>query len=154
MKKAFFVIAALAMILGLVNLHVPSPCGAWPPPPPESYYSPTVVDGNYIGEWNINDPLTDPYSDFFANMYRAGNPAKQLEAKAYLRYDCVPNTLYVLVLTEPGVPALAAGWETAAWAAIGSVSNKVYTGLSGDNDIPPDFHWGRSFCRWTDRQRL
>ena len=131
MKKALFVIAALAVILGLANLHGPSPCWAWTPP---SYYSPTTVDGNYIGEWNLT-------SDFFANMYRAGNPTKQIEAKAYLRYDCVPNTLYVLVLTEPGVPALAAGWESAAWAAIGTVSNKVYTGMSGDDGIPPDFAW-------------
>jgi hypothetical protein len=92
------------------------------------------VDGNYIGEWDLTN-------DFFADMYRAGNPTKPREAKAYLRYDCVPNTLYVLVLTELGVPALAAGWESAAWAAIGSVSNKVYTGLSGDDGTPPDFAW-------------
>ncbi len=72
-------------------------------------------------------------------MYRAGKPDKPVEAKAYLRYDCVLNTLYVLVLTEPGVPALAAGWESAAWAAIGTVSNKVYTGLSVNDTIPPDF---------------
>gem|GEM_PF-1549574 len=101
--------------------------------PPASYYSPTTVDGLY-GEWNLSN-------DFFANMYLAGNPTKPLTAKAYLRYDCVPNTLYVLVLTEPGAPALVAGWESSAWAAIGSVSNKVYTGLSGDDGIPPDFHW-------------
>ena len=130
MKKALFIILALAIIPGLANLIPPSPVLAWNP---TSYYKPTTVNGNY-SEWDLTD-------DFFANMYRAGNINKTLESKAYLRYDCVPNTLYVLVLTEPGVNALASGWESAAWAAIDKVSNKVYTGASGNNGTPPDFAW-------------
>jgi len=101
--------------------------------PPQPTYGTAVVDGD-ISEWNLTN-------DFFANMYRAGNPSKQLEAKAYLRYDCDKHTLYVLVLTQPGVPALAQGWEAAAWGAIGTISNKVYTGNSGNPPTPPQFEW-------------
>ena len=64
-----------------------------------------------------------------------------MEAKAYLRYDCSKHTLYVLVLAQPGVVALAQGFETDAWGAIGSVSNKVYTGNSGNPPTPPQFAW-------------
>ena len=129
-RVVFVVTTVLALVTGLIGLMFPSPVLAWNP---TNYYKPTTVDGNY-GEWDLTD-------DFFANMYRAGNPAKELESKAYLRYDCARNTMYVLVLTEPGVNALASGWESAAWAAIGSVSNKVYTGMSGNDGVPPDFAW-------------
>ena len=124
-------VLAILLISGMENLIAPPQVLAWTPP---SYWSETTVDGYYIDEWDLTD-------DFFADMYRAGKTDKPLESKAYLRYDCVPNTLYVLVLTEPGVPALAAGWESSAWAAIGSISNKVYTGMSGNDGIPPDFAW-------------
>ncbi|MFC1980894.1 hypothetical protein ACFLVN_01440, partial [Chloroflexota bacterium] len=127
MKRILFMILTLAII---TSLTLPSKCWAWTPP---SYWSPTTVDGD-ISEWDLTN-------DFFANMYRAGKDTKPLESKAYLRYDCEPDTLYVLVLTETGIPALAKGWESSAWAAIGKVSNKVYTGMSGNDGIPPDFAW-------------
>jgi len=115
---------ALAFALGQ-----PAPAAS----PPEPTYGTADVDG-VISEWNLTN-------DFFANMYRAGDPTKPLESKAYLRYDCNTHTIYVLVLTEPGIPALAAGYEAAAWSAIGTISNKVYTGNSGDDGTPPDFAW-------------
>ena len=101
--------------------------------PPQPTYGTAVVDGN-ISEWDLTN-------DFFANMYLAGNPTKKIESKLYLRYDCSSHTLYVLVLTVPGVSALAQGWESAAWGAIGTVSNKVYTGSSGNPPTPPQFAW-------------
>lgn len=91
-------------------------------------YSAATVDGN-IGEWNLAQ-------DFFANMYRAGDPSKKLEAKAYARYDCLEEVMYILVLTEPGVPLLVDG---DAWIAIGSINNKVVNDNSGDDGTAPDF---------------
>ncbi|MFC1924502.1 hypothetical protein ACFLXA_03980 [Chloroflexota bacterium] len=129
-KVILILVTVLALVAGLVGPMTPATVSAWDP---ESYYSPTTVDGD-ISEWDL-------INDFFANMYRAGNNTKPHESTAYLRYDCVPNTLYVLVLTEGTIPALASGWESAAWAAIGSVSNKVYTGASVNDGIPPDFAW-------------
>ncbi len=92
-----------------------------------------VVDGS-IGEWNLG-------SDFFANMYRAGNSAKPLESKAYLRYDCATGTVYVLVLSESGVPVLAQGYETDAWTKVIGENGVKYDGNSGDDGTPPDFRW-------------
>lgn len=91
-------------------------------------YSAATVDGN-IGEWNLAQ-------DFFANMYRAGNPTKELEAKAYARYDCVEEVMYILVLTQPGVPLLVDG---DAWIAIGAQNNKVVNDNAGDDGVAPDF---------------
>ena len=79
--------ASLAMIIALIGLMAPA---TWAANPPEPTYGSAVVDGDY-GEWNLGD-------DFFANMYEAGNPTKTLLSRAYLRYDCAAQTLYVLVL--------------------------------------------------------
>jgi hypothetical protein len=88
-----------------------------------------VVDGS-TGEWNLA-------ADLFANMYRAGNPAKPLESRAYLRYDCATGTVYVLVLSEPGVPTLT--WADDAWVKIdggkavdGTYPAFAWVGLSAD----------------------
>ena len=97
-------------------------------------YSPTLfasatVDGD-PSEWNLPQ-------DFFANMYRAGKADKPLESKVYLRYDCLTSTMYVLVLSQPGIPCeIIAG---TAWVALNSQNNKVVLDSSGDNGIPPDF---------------
>lgn len=99
--------------------------------PPQPTYGTAKMDGT-ASEWDLTN-------DFFANMYRAGDSTKPLESKAYLRYDCSFQTMYVLVLTEPGVPAVAD--PAMAWGAIGSVSNKVYTGNSGNGSTLPAFVW-------------
>ncbi|MDZ4806007.1 MAG: hypothetical protein SGI90_14200 [Candidatus Eisenbacteria bacterium] len=96
-------------------------------------YSPTlfssaVVDGD-SSEWNLAQ-------DFFANMHRAGKADKPLESKLYLRYDCLTQTMYVLVLAVPGVPVLVDG---DAWVAINAQNNKVVNDSSGDDGIAPDF---------------
>jgi hypothetical protein len=99
--------------------------------PPFPRYGTRLVGGDY-GDWNLT-------KDFFSNMYRAGNPNKPLESWLYLRYDCHTNTLYVLVLAVPGVPVSTN--PIAAWVAVGSIGNKVVTGNSGNDGVPPDFEW-------------
>lgn len=101
--------------------------------PPLPSVGTAVVDGKY-GEWNLK-------ADFFADMYRAGDPNKALESKLYLRYDCVTNTIYALVLCEPGVVGYIDSTATTAWIAIGSHSIKVVNETSGSDGIPPDFAW-------------
>lgn len=99
--------------------------------PPEPTYSAAVVDGN-PGEWGIPE-------DLFSDMYRAGNPAKPVEAYLYLRYDCATGTMYVLVLPVDGVPLVADPEE--AWVAIDRQNNKVVLGDSGMDGEAPDFEW-------------
>jgi len=90
-----------------------------------------TVDGD-PEEWNL-------VNDFFANMYRAGVDTKEIESKLYLRYDLPSETMYVLVLTQPGVPALTLNDD--AWVAIDGINNKKVTGASGNDGNPPDFAW-------------
>jgi len=111
------------------------PAGATPPTPSSGT---AVVDGN-PGEWNL-------VADFFTNMYRAGNPTKPIESKAYLRYDCLTHTMFVLVLTVPNVPAYIDSDAVTAWVAIDNQSNKVVNEISGNDGIPADFEWiGRNY---------
>jgi len=53
-------------------------------------YGTITVDGN-TSDWNL--PV-----DFFADMYTAGDSSKEVLAKAYLRYDCSIQRMYILVL--------------------------------------------------------
>ena len=84
----------------------------------------TTVDGD-ISDWDLTD-------DFFANMYEAGNPTKDLLSKAYLRYNCETNTLCILVLMEPGQPADNSPSDS--WMKIYDISNSVQ--IDGNS---PDF---------------
>ncbi len=88
------------------------------------------VDGDST-EWDLT-------ADFVANMYRAGNPTKPIESKLYLRYDVNTETLYVLVLAEPGVVVLADPDD--AFVKLGNTT-KLVDGNSGDDGVPPDFAW-------------
>ncbi len=101
--------------------------------PPQPTYASANMNGD-PSEWDLNVG-----GDFFAYMFRAGDPTKPVESNASLRYDCNTGIMYVLVMTVPGVPALVS--PTDAWAAINSVSNKVYTGNSGNGSTPPAFVW-------------
>ena len=88
---------ALTMMLALVMaLMATMPALAVVAPQPT--YGTAVVDGSYA-EWNLTD-------DFFAYMYRAGNPSKPIESSLYLRYDCATSTGYALVLAQSGVDVL------------------------------------------------
>jgi len=97
-----------------------------------------VVDGQY-GEWDLA-------RDFFTDMYRAGEPTKPLESRCYLRYDCVTNTMYVLVLVEPGVIGSIEPQEATSWVAVDDNSDKVVNEHANQDGIPPDFAWiGRAY---------
>lgn len=98
---------------------------------PYPSYGTAVVDGSYA-EWNLG-------ADFFANMYRAGNPTKPIESYLYLRYDCLTHTVYALCLKAGVDPIIAFPNPEQNWLAINMQSNKVVTGLSGNDAIPPDF---------------
>jgi uncharacterized membrane protein len=101
--------------------------------PPQPTYASANLNGD-PSEWDLNVG-----GDFFAYMYRAGMSSMPIESNASLRYDCNTGIMYVLVMTVPGVPVLVS--PTDAWAAINSVSNKVYTGNSGNGSTPPAFVW-------------
>jgi hypothetical protein len=98
-------------------------------------YQVTTVDGN-DAEWNL-------VNDFWSGMYNAGKITFELTANCYVRYNTSDSTVYVLVLdlnTSDSKYILASD-ATDAWAAIDANNNKVYTGNSGDNGVPPDFAW-------------
>jgi hypothetical protein len=101
--------------------------------PPNPSHGTANVDGLY-GEWDL-------VNDFYTLMYRAGNPTKPVESKAYLRYDCTTHTMYVLVLMEPNSIGYIDPLMQTAWVAINAQNNKVVTENSGDDGIPPDFQW-------------
>jgi hypothetical protein len=106
------------------------------------------------GEWDLAQ-------DFFANLNRGWDPTKPVEAKVYLRYECVrplvepPATQYVivyaLVKAESGVPILVNGLgadPSMAHIKIQDISNSPF--VSGTNDdgvcvpptgTPPEFAW-------------
>lgn len=97
----------------------------------EPAYNVATVDGD-ISEWDLS-------TDFYANMYRAGNPDKTIESKLYVRYDCLSETLYALVLPEPGVIILANDSDTfIKWGESGLLVNATDTPADG---ILPDFEW-------------
>jgi len=96
-----------------------------------------TVDGN-AAEWNLA-------ADFFADMFRAGKDDVHhpIESKVYLRYDPATQIMYVLVLAEPGVPALVRPSD--AWVKIDSIG-KVVSGFSINDAIQPNFAWvGRGY---------
>lgn len=127
MRTATMVIP-LVILLALGFASAPAPAT-----PPQPSYGVAVVDGN-PGEWNLN-------VDFFANMYRAGDPEKPLESKLYLRYDCLTYTVYALVLVESGVAGTIDTTATTAWIAIDDHNHKAVNEVSGNDGVPPDFAW-------------
>jgi hypothetical protein len=93
-------------------------------------YNVAVVDGD-PSEWDLT-------TDFYANMFRAGNPDKQLESKLYLRYDCYTETLYALVLAEPGVFILTDSDNYIKWGNSTLLVNGSYAPPDG---VLPEFAW-------------
>jgi hypothetical protein len=73
-------IVIIAMLTGVVSAKVPA-------------YGKGDMDGYPYPEWNLA-------TDFWGDMT---NPlTRDIEAKAYVRYDCDTNTLYLLVIDEDG----------------------------------------------------
>ncbi len=122
-----------APLLALLALCILAPAWAQGAPPLPSHGT-AVINGD-PGEWILA-------VDYFSAMYRAGKVTKPLESRAYLRYDCTSQTLFVLVLTEPGVPAVVGTPPTAtSWVAIDRQNHKVVNEFSGNDGTPPDFTW-------------
>jgi hypothetical protein len=117
----------VALALLITALLLPTTAQAIAPFP---VYASADVDGN-AGEWNLA-------TDFYADMYEAGNPDNAVLAKIYVRYHCPTNVLYALVLPQPGFQIVATGAE--AFIKLGN-STVLVNGNSGDNGIAPDFQW-------------
>lgn len=122
------ILLSMALIIAMVAL-VSSASAADSMPS----YGKAVVDGKYT-EWDLS-------ADYFAPMYEGWNNNKKniILSKLYLLYNCKTNTMYALVLTEPGVKALKQVEN--AWIAIGDESGKAVNGNSGNDENPPDFEW-------------
>ncbi len=118
---------SLALLLMCSMLAAPALGG-----PPHPRYGTRVVDGDPT-DW-------DPALDFYDYMFRSGDPDFPVESYLYLRYDCLTNTVYVLVTTVPDV-YIRAYEPKFHWVAIDDNSNKVVDGNSGNDDTPPDFAW-------------
>jgi uncharacterized repeat protein (TIGR01451 family) len=98
--------------------------------PPSTTFGTANVDGN-TNEW------TD--ADFFADMYRAGDPTKQVESKLYLRYDCTTKVLYARVAAVGNV-TIKADLPSDSFIKLGNPL-KLVDGNSGDDGTAPDFAW-------------
>jgi hypothetical protein len=129
MSKLFKVMIAVGLIA--VMLMALNGGLVWAANPPHPTYLTANVNGD-TSEWNLTN-------DWFADMYRAADPDKEVESKLYLRYDCSSGTLYALVLAEPGV-TIVANLPGDSFIKLGN-STKLVDGNSGDNGMPPDFAW-------------
>lgn len=118
---------AIVLFIAALLLSTPTTTFAVAPNP---VYASANIDGN-AGEWNLA-------TDFYADMYEAGDPTKPVLAKIYVRYHCPSNILYALVLPQPGFQIVANGAD--AFIKLGN-SNTLVNGNSGDNDVAPDFQW-------------
>lgn len=119
-------LVALFIMVALFGVSITSVQAA----PPNPVIAPATIDGN-MGEWNTT-------TDFFANMYLAGDSTRTVEAYLYLRYQCTSNTLYALVLPAPGYTILQL--PTDSFVKLGN-STTLVNGNSGDDGIAPDFAW-------------
>ena len=75
-------------------------------------------------------------SDYLADMYEAGNPAKRVLSKLYARYDCATQTMYVLVITTTGWKILPSNADN--YVKIGQADKRV-DGNDGPGPTPPAF---------------
>ena len=126
LRRVTFICLAAVLGLGLCTAFMPNASAC-----EEPTYDTATVDGN-TGEWDLTN-------DFFADMYRAGDPTKVVESKLYLRYDCDKDVMYALVLAVDGVPVLVQ--PDNAWIAIDGASNKPVNGNDNNDGTPPDFAW-------------
>ncbi len=92
-------------------------------------YGTAIIDGS-DAEWN-------PVLDYFADMHHAWNKPTVLST-LYMRYDCLTETMYVLVLAEEA-GTLDASEAEESWIKIDgnkavddTYTSFAYIGLSGD----------------------
>jgi hypothetical protein len=124
MKKMVVLTAILLILTSLLALPVTAAT------PPEPTYDVADVDGSYA-EWDLTN-------DYFGDLCEAGDcDNKPKFAKLYLRHDCTTGTMYVLVLTNPGIKARV----ESDFAFVKINGSKVVDNNSGDDGFPPDFAW-------------
>jgi len=124
-KKIVVLSLALAALLAILALGVATAQGK------EPTYGTAVVNGDY-NEWDLTQ-------DFFAHMYRAGNPDKLVESSLYLRYDCISKTLFALVLADTPTVTVQVDGAEEHWLKVNG--NIVVDEQTGDDGLPPDFSW-------------
>lgn len=128
MSVKYGIAATILATIVFLSLAGSTALGAMPFPS----YGSAVVDGNRT-EWDLQ-------KDFFAAMYRAGNPNKKVEAKLHLRYDCDTKTMYVLVYQVGDIPILREP-ENTAIKVLELGSQAQVDGNTGNDGVPPDFQW-------------
>ena len=91
------------------------------------------VDGR-INDWDLSD-------DFYAKMYRAGDPGKKVESNLYLKYNCTDGHLCFLVLREDYSAAsdqvIVLEQPDDAWIKIDGVNGNLLDGFDSN------FSWVR-----------
>ncbi|MDD5093048.1 MAG: hypothetical protein PHV74_01515 [Dehalococcoidia bacterium] len=149
MKKLLFLVPVIILVAMLVMPGIAMATKPPPPPPPtcgpcdQPKCGTAIVDGDK-GEWVLDESAAD--TDFFANMFNAGEPDPTkpnyaLLSKLYVKYDCDDGVLYVLVLAEPGVLILAGtALEEESFVKLGN-DTKLVDGTYGNDGTPPDFQW-------------
>lgn len=123
--KTLVVLSILALLLPVTLTSA-----AEPPEPTYEDMTTTVVDGDY-DEWDLT-------FDLFADMHRSANPNEVVESHLYVRYDCLRQVVYVLVLAVDGVPIMV---EPAGEAYVKIDWSTIVRGSSGNDGTPPDFAW-------------
>ena len=87
------------------------------------------IDGSN-GDWDSQS------KDFLAEMYKAGNPDKEILAKFFGRYDCDTETFYAHVVTVSNWTILPSDNDN--YVKLGP-SDKLVDGSDGTGGGPPDF---------------
>ncbi len=88
-----------------------------------------TIDGS-PADWDTPD------LDFLTDMFEAGNPTKDVLARAYGRYDCATQTFYIFVVSIRGWVILPSNSDN--YVKLGQ-TDKLVDGNSGNNGTPPDF---------------
>jgi hypothetical protein len=125
---------SLLLVMLCVSFSLLTPLQAEAQQP--AYGSGIVVDGD-IGDWDLN-------SDFYAEMYMAGNPDFINLSTLYLRYDCATSMLFALVLdieNDGWSPDYEADEAWIKFYDIGWSNNLLIDGNGGGNTIPRCFQW-------------
>ena len=97
MSKIISKLFIAIILLTIIPMVGAGGCDCTNAPINETNYNTAIVDG-ISSEWNTDEGS----DDFIGNMYEAGNGSKELLSKAYTRYNCTSEILYVMVLLEPG----------------------------------------------------
>jgi hypothetical protein len=128
MKRTTFIDFMLYSSLMLILAVMPSKVLGSEP----AYGNGITLDGDQ-SDWNLN-------TDFFADMYLAGNPTRTVLSKFYSRYSCQSNRLYIMVLDVVDDDLIVDNSPDEAWLKIYDISNSTLV-CGNSNDVSCDFEW-------------